>query len=255
MKVWNWDGFFSYFTNGYLLQGTLVTLGLTLSTLVLGMVLGLILTLMRLSRNRWLSLTSQGYVWVFRGTPLLVQLILIYTGLPQFGRILITGLNELGVPLPLEYESIFRLTVTQSAVIGLALNEAAYLSEILRGGILSVGQGQRDAAMSLGLTPMQSFSLVVMPQALRVIIPALGNSVNGLLKTTSIASVISMEELLRRGQILMQQKFEVLEIFIVVAIMYLALTTLWDAVQRRIEHYFGRAYGDVTAKQLARDDR
>lgn len=168
---------------------------------------------------------------------------------------MITSLNELGVPLPLEYESIFRLTVTQSAGIGGALNEAAYLSEILQGVILSVGQGQRDAAMSLGLTRMQSFSLVVMPQALRLIIPALGNSVNGLLKTTSIASVISMEGLLRRGQILMQQKFEVLEIFIVVAIMYLALTTLWHLVQRRIERISGRAYGDVATKQLARDDR
>ena len=107
----------------------------------------------------------------------------------------------------------------------------------------------------MGLKPHQIFRLVVLPQALRVIIPPLGNSVNGLLKTTSIASVISMEEVLRRGQILMQQKFQVLEVFMVVAIIYLAMTTCWDFVQRRIEAYYGKAYGATADRQLARDDR
>ena len=106
----------------------------------------------------------------------------------------------------------------------------------------------------MGLKPFQIFRLVVLPQALRVIIPPLGNSVNGLLKTTSIASVISMEEVLRRGQILMQQKFQVLEVFMVVAIIYLAMTTCWDFVQRRIEAYYGKAYGAAVDQQLARDD-
>ena len=235
MRVWNWEGFFSYFTNAYLLEGALVTLFLTVSTLTLGFFLGLGVTLMRMSASRALSGFAQVYVWVFRGTPLLVQLIIIYTGLPQLGLV--------------------RLSVFESAIIGLALNEAAYLSEILRGGILSVGAGQRDAARALGLNRRQAFLLVTMPQALRVIIPPLGNSVNGLLKTTSIASVISMEELLRRGQILMQQRFEVLEIFCVVAILYLVMTTAWDMVQRRIEAYFGKAYGAVETKQLVRDDR
>jgi polar amino acid transport system permease protein len=235
MKVWNWEGFWSYFTNLYLLEGALVTIGLTLSTLVLGGVLGLLLATMRLSKHKALSRTAQTYVWIFRGTPLLVQLIIIYTGLPQLGGI--------------------RFSVLESAILGLALNEAAYLSEILRGGILSVSKGQTEAARAVGLKPFQTFRLVILPQALRVIIPPLGNSVNGLLKTTSIASVISMEEVLRRGQILMQQKFEVLEIFMVVAFIYLAMTTCWDFVQRRIEAHYGKAYGAVEAKQLARDDR
>ena len=234
MKVWNWEGFWSYFTNLYLLEGALWTIGLTVSTLLLGSILGLALAAMRLSRRRWVSRLAQGYVWIFRGTPLLVQLIIIYTGLPQLGLV--------------------RFTVLESAVIGLALNEAAYLSEILRGGILSVAKGQTEAARALGLGPFQIFRLVVLPQALRVIIPPLGNSVNGLLKTTSIASVISMEEVLRRGQILMQQKFQVLEVFMVVAILYLAMTTCWDFVQRHIEAYYGRAYGAAADKQLARDD-
>ena len=123
------------------------------------------------------------------------------------------------------------------------------------GGILAVAKGQTEAARALGLKPFQIFRQIVLPQALRVIIPPLGNSVNGLLKTTSIASVISMEEVLRRGQILMQTKFQVLEVFMVVAILYLAMTTCWDFVQRRIEASYGKAYGAVENKQLARDDR
>ena len=220
MKVWNWEGFWSYFTNLYLLEGALWTIGLTLSTLVLGGLIGLGLAVMRLSKHKALSRTAQAYIWIFRGTPRLV-----------------------------------RFSVLEAAVIGLALNEAAYLSEILRGGILSVAKGQTEAARAMGLSPFQIFRLVVLPQALRVIIPPLGNSVNGLLKTTSIASVISMEEVLRRGQILMQQKFQVLEVFMVVAIIYLAMTTCWDLVQRRIEAYYGKAYGATADRQLARDDR
>jgi polar amino acid transport system permease protein len=234
MKVWNWEGFWSYFTNLYLLEGALWTIGLTISTLVLGGLIGLLLAVMRLGRHKALSRAAQVYIWIFRGTPLLVQLIIIYTGLPQLGLV--------------------RFNVVQSAIIGLALNEAAYLSEILRGGILSVAKGQSEAARALGLKPFQIFRLVVMPQALRVIIPPLGNSVNGLLKTTSIASVISMEEVLRRGQILMQQKFQILEVFMVVAIIYLVMTTCWDFVQRRIEAYYGKAYGATADRQLARDD-
>jgi len=234
MKVWNWEGFWGYFTNLYLLEGALWTVGLTVSTLILGGMIGLLLAVMRLSKHKALSRTAEVYVWIFRCTPLLVQLIIIYTGLPQLGLV--------------------RFSVIEAAVIGLALNEAAYLSEILRGGILSVAKGQTEAARALGLRPYQIFRKVVLPQALRVIIPPLGNSVNGLLKTTSIASVISMEEVLRRGQILMQQKFQVLEVFMVVAIIYLVMTTCWDFVQRRIEAYYGKAYGAAVDTQLARDD-
>ncbi|WP_342358713.1 amino acid ABC transporter permease [Terrarubrum flagellatum] len=237
MTAWNWSGFWSYFTNVYLLEGALVTLGLTLATLVLGMMLALALVLLRLSKWSAFSGFAVFYVWLFRGTPLLVQLIIIYTGLPQLGFV--------------------RLSVVQSALLGLVLNEAAYLSEILRAGILSVPRGQRDAAMALGLNRWKSFTLVTLPQAMRVIIPALGNSVNGLLKTTSIASVISMEELLRRGQILMQQRFEVLEVFVCIAIIYLAMTTCWEFVQKRIEAHYGKAYGErsTQARELDRSAR
>lgn len=192
-----------------------------MASLACGLVLGVVLALMRLSRNRVLSGFAAAYCWLFRGTPLLVQLLIIYTGLPLFG---------------------VRFSVTEAALLGLSLNEAAYLSEIVRAGILAVGKGQKEAGAALGLKPVQVFRTVTWPQALRIIIPPLGNSVNGLLKTTSVASVISMEELLRRTQILIQERFLVLELFLAAAVWYLVMTSLWDLVQRRLEARYGRAY-------------
>ena len=160
---------------------------------------------------------------MFRGTPLLVQLIIIFTGLPQLG---------------------LKLSVIESALLGLILNEAAYLAEIVRGGIQSIPAGQTNAARAVGFSSAQTMRYIVLPQAMRLIVPTLGNSINGLLKTTSITSVISMEELLRRTQVLIQEKFMVLELFIVAAIYYLLMTTAWDFVQRRIERHYGRAYGN-----------
>ena len=235
MRAWNWDGFFGYFANAYLLGGALVTLGLTAATLALGMALATGLVGLRLSGSAPLGWLARFYVWFFRGTPLLVQLVIIFTGLPQLGFV--------------------RLSVLQSALLGLTLNEAAYLAEILRGGLSAVPQGQRDAARALGLSPPAGFRLVVLPQALRVVVPALGNSVNGLLKTTSVTSVISMEELLRRGQTLMQARFEVLEIFVVISVLYLLMTSAWDLVQKRIETHYGRAYATAARPGFDRDDR
>jgi len=224
MGGWNWDGFYEYLFNGYLLRGALTTLWLTLAAIAGGLVVGCLLALLRLAPYRWMSVLAQGYIWVFRGTPLLVQLIIIYTGLPQIG---------------------IKLSVIESALIGLVLNEAAYLAEIIRGGILGVPAGQSNAGRALGLNSAQVMLYVVLPQATRIIIPALGNSVNGLLKTTSVTSVISMEELLRTTQILIQEKFLVLELFTVAALYYLLMTSIWDVIQRRIETRFGRAYKTV----------
>ena len=125
---------------------------------------------------------------------------------------------------------------------------AADRDGLVRGGILGVPQGQSNAGKALGLSPAQVMIFVVMPQATRIIIPALGNSVNGLLKTTSITSVISMEELLRSTQILIQEKFLVLELFTVCALYSLLMTSLRDVVQRRIEARFGRAYSTIRAQ-------
>lgn len=219
---WNWAGFFDYLLNPYLFNGAVTTLWLTLASIAGGLLVGCALALARLSGKAWLVGPAHFYIWVFRGTPLLVQLIIIYTGLPQLG---------------------LKLSVIESALLGLILNEAAYLAEIIRGGIQSVPVGQTHAARAMGFTNAQAMRYIVMPQAMRLIVPTLGNSINGLLKTTSITSVISMEELLRRTQVLIQEKFMVLELFIVAAIYYLLMTTAWDFIQRRIERHYGRAYG------------
>lgn len=228
MKAWDWGGFFEYLVNPYLLQGAFVTLGLTVAAIAGGLVVGCLLSFLRLSSYNWMVAIAKGYIWIFRGTPLLVQLIIIYTGLPQLG---------------------IKFSVLESALLGLVLNEAAYLAEIIRGGILGVSPGQSSAARALGLNSAQTMMYVVLPQAIRIIIPALGNSINGLLKTTSITSVISMEELLRKTQILIQEKFLVLELFAVAALYYLLLTSVWDIVQRRIEARYGRAYKSISVNE------
>jgi polar amino acid transport system permease protein len=140
--------------------------------------------------------------------------------------------------------------VIPSALLGLGVNEGAYLAEIIRAGISAVPRGQFEAARAIGMTRSTTMRVVVMPQALRIIIPPLGNAFNGLMKTSSLASVISMEELLRRTELLIQVQFKVLEIFIVAALYYLLLTTLWGFVQQRLEAHFSRS---VTASVRSRN--
>ena len=221
--MFDFGAFIGYFDNGFMLGGVAVTVGLTLASLVGGLLLGMALAGLRAGGGMG-GRVAAFYVWVFRGTPLLVQLVIIYTGLPQLG---------------------FKFGVVVSALLALTLNEAAYLSEIIRAGFAGVAAGQGDAARALGLGRVQTVWLVTLPQAFRIIIPPLGNSVNGLLKATSITSVISMEELMRRSQMIMQLKFDVLEVYCVAAVYYLALTTLWDVVQRALERRFGRGYAPV----------
>jgi polar amino acid transport system permease protein len=221
MSLFNLSDFFGYLTNGFLFRGVLVTLALTVVTVIGGMLLGMVFALLRMSGNAPAVSFARGYIWVFRGTPLLIQLVIIYTGLPQLG---------------------LRFGVVASSLLALILNEAAYLAEIIRSGFLGVPRGQYEAAEALGLPKWLALWKVTLPQAFRLMLPSLGNSVNGLLKSTSITSVISMEELMRRSQMLMQEKFEVLEVFCAAAIFYLLMTTAWGVVQQRLEAHFGAAH-------------
>lgn len=218
MEFFKLDAFFGYLTNGFLLKGVLVTLGMTVVTVIGGMLLGVAVAFMRMAANPVISYLARFYLWVFRGTPLLIQLVIIYTGLPQLG---------------------IRLGVVESSLLALILNEAAYMAEIVRSGFLGVPAGQREAADSLGLPRWLVVWKVTFPQAFRLMIPPLGNSINGLLKSTSITSVISMEELLRRSQMVMQAKFEVLEVYAAAATFYLIMTTAWGLVQTHLEKRFG----------------
>jgi polar amino acid transport system permease protein len=225
--VWDWQAFLHYLVSGYLFWGAVITLGISVASMLLGLVCGLVAALLRMSGNRLLNKPASFYVWLMRGTPVLVQLIIIYTGLPQFG---------------------IKLGVIEAVVIGLGVNEGAYLAEIFRAGIGALPKGQFEAARAIGLTTWQTMRLVVLPQAIRIVIPALGNAFNGIMKTSSLASVISMDELLRRTELLIQVQFKVLEIFIVAALYYLLLTTLWGFVQTRLEAHFSRNLGTIDGK-------
>jgi polar amino acid transport system permease protein len=226
MRGFDVADFLNALVNPFILMGAVVTAGLTVVGLFGGFACGLLIALLRSTPNPVVQRLAQGYIWFFRGTPLLIQMVMIYSGLPQIG---------------------IRFGVLTSVIVALVLNEAAYMAEIIRGGFLAIPVGQRDAAKALGLSRWQVMSKVLLPQATRVILPALGNSVNGLLKATSIASVISMEELMRRSEMVMQVKFDVLEVFAAAAVLYLVLTTLWDQVQRRLERRFDRADRAKTA--------
>jgi polar amino acid transport system permease protein len=222
LQGFNGADFLGALGNPFLLRGALVTAGLAAAGMAGGLALGLLIALLRASRNRVVSGLARSYIWFFRGTPLLIQLVMIYSGLPQIG---------------------IRFGVVSSVILGLVTNEAAYMAEIIRSGFLALPAGQRDAAMALGLTRGQMLRKVLLPQVLRIVLPALGNSVNGLLKATSVTSVISMEELMRRSEMTMQVKFDVLEVFAAAAVDYLVLTTLWGQVQRLLERRLCQASG------------
>jgi polar amino acid transport system permease protein len=224
MTMWNWSAFFGYLFSPFLLYGAWTTIWLTIVSAIFGLVLGALIAAARMSGIGWLQKIAIVYVWLLRGTPLLVQLVIIFTGLPQLG---------------------LKLSVVTSALLGLALNEAAYLSEIIRGAIQSIGAGQRNAGMALGLSRAQTMRDIILPQATRVMLPMLGNSVNGLLKTTSLTSAISMEELLRRTNLLIQERFLTLELFVVASIYYLVMTSAWSLVQGWLERRFGRGFDEA----------
>ena len=228
--MWDWTAFFHYLVSPYLFEGAAITLGISVSAILLGLACGLLAAMLRLSRRPWLRLPAAGYVWLMRGTPVLVQLIIIYTGLPQLG---------------------LRMNVITAAIVGLGINEGAYLAEIFRAGITAVPPGQSEAARAIGLSQVQVMRLVVLPQALRIVVPPLGNAFNGLMKTSSLASVISMDELLRRSEMLIQVEFKVLEIFMVAALYYLALTTLWGFVQAWLERYLARGAAEEPRERAA----
>ncbi len=230
--MWDWTAFFHYLASPYLAVGAAITLGVSIASILLGLLLGLIAALMRLSARPYLRLPAASYIWLMRGTPVLVQLIVIYTGLPQLG---------------------LRMNVIEAAIVGLGVNEGAYLAEIFRAGIMAVPVGQSEAARAIGLSRWQMMRLVILPQALRIVVPALGNAFNGLMKTSSLASVISMDELLRRSEMLIQVQFKVLEIFLVAALYYLAMTTAWGCVQARLERSLARGTERTDGRTRARD--
>jgi len=197
-----------------LLKGALYTVELSFGSMVIGLVLGFGLALMRLSRRTWLRRIARVYVSFIRGTPLLVQLFLIYYGLPQFG---------------------IRLDPIPSALIGFSLNMAAYTSEILRAAISAIDIGQREAALAVGMTRFQIMHRIVLPQAARLALPPLGNSFVSLVKDTSLAATIQVPDLFRQAQLITARTFEVFTMYISVALIYWGVSALLDLGQHKLE--------------------
>jgi polar amino acid transport system permease protein len=228
---WNVVGDYLFSSN--ILHGLLVTLELTFVSMGIGIVLGVLLAVMRLSPNPLVSGASWGYICLFRGTPVLVQLL--------FWNFISAVYPEISFGLPfIHADANALITPFVAAMLGLGLNEGAYMAEIVRAGILSVDEGQSEAAHALGMTRMQTMRRIVLPQAMRVIIPPTGNETISMLKTTSLVSVIAFTELLYAGQLIYASNYKQIPLLIVVSIWYLAATTVLSIGQYYIERRFGR---------------
>ncbi|AKM03443.1 MULTISPECIES: amino acid ABC transporter permease [Burkholderia cepacia complex] len=197
-----------------MVKGAVLTLKFAVASMALGLVVGLVIAIMRIGSNRLAAGLAQGYVSLMRGTPLLVQMFVVYYGLP-----------DLGITLDPTTAGIFTLT----------LNAGAYLSESMRGAILGIGRGQWAAAHSLGLTHMQTLRHIVCPQALRLAVPSLGNTLISLIKDTSLVSVITVTELLRSTQEAIAATFQPLPLYLAAAAIYWVLSTLLTRLQGRVE--------------------
>jgi polar amino acid transport system permease protein len=239
----HWSVVRSYLFSEVILRGVWMTIKLTVLSMAIGIVLGIIAAIMRLSANPIVSGVAWLYVWFFRGTPLLVQ-ILFWFAFSTFVRAI-----SFGVPFGPEFwseNSNKVVTLFVSALMALSLNEGAYMSEIVRAGIVAVDEGQSEAAHALGMTRLQTMRRVVLPQAMRVIVPPTGNEVNSMLKNTSLVSTIGMFELLRSAQAVYNANYRVIELLIVASLWYLLMTSAWQIVQFYIERYYGRGSSRTT---------
>jgi polar amino acid transport system permease protein len=212
--ILDWSIIIHYFP--FLLKGALLTLQISLVSLVAGLAVGLIAALCVLSKNLLLQGPARFYVWLIRSTPLLVQLFIIYFGLPQFG---------------------LTLSPFWSGVLALALNTGAYNAETIRAGILSIPTGQIEAARSLGMGPALAMRRIILPQALRLIIPPLGNNFVILIKDTSLVSTITLVELTLTAQRLIGSTYKPFEMYLMAALLYAVLTTGATLLLRQVERH------------------
>ncbi len=235
-----WHVVGQYLFDSRVLHGVVVTIRLTVISMLIGIVLGVILAVMRLSPNPLISGSSWLYIWFFRGTPLLVQILFwsfvsalypkITIGVPFGGPSIISGDANTLIP------------TSVAVILALSLNEAAYMAEIVRAGIISVSEGQSEAAQSLGMNRIQTMRLIVLPQAIRVIIPPTGNEVISMLKNTSLASVVAYTELLYSVQLIYAVNYKQIPLLIVASFWYLLLTSVLYVFQYFIERRYGRGF-------------
>ncbi|MCO6007684.1 amino acid ABC transporter permease [Actinoallomurus purpureus] len=236
-KQLDWSTFRHFFFDGGILKGLVATLELTVIAMAIGIVGGIVLALMRLSSNPLMSSAAWLYIWFFRGTPVLVQLIFWFNIKSLMGDV------SLGVPFGpvfITWDVNSLVTTFVAAILGLGLNEAAYMSEIVRAGILSVDEGQTEASQALGMRRLQIMRRVVLPQAMRVIIPPTGNETISMLKTTSLASTVAFTELLKAGEDIFNANYKTIPLLIVVSVWYIIVTSVLSVGQYYLERHYGR---------------
>ncbi|WP_406109420.1 amino acid ABC transporter permease [Streptomyces sp. NBC_01003] len=233
-----WDVVGHYLFAGLIFDGLATTLWLTVAAMTLGLVLGTLVAVMRLSDDPVLYGLSSLFVWVFRGTPLLVQIIFWGYAGALYQHVMI-GVPFTGVTF-FQADTNTLLTPAVAALLALGLNEAAYASEIVRAGIRSVDVGQTEAAHSLGMRPALTMRRIVLPQAMRVIIPPLGNETINMLKMTALVSVIAAHDLMSNIQDVYGQNYQVIPMLVVASLWYLALVSVLSVPQAWLERRYGR---------------
>ena len=234
-----WTVVAEYMFAGPVLAGLANTLMLTVISMLIGIGLGIVVAVCRLSGNPILSTVAWGYSWFFRGTPLMVQLLFWF-----FLAALVPTIN-LGVPFVVSFAELNTnqlITPLTAALLGLGLNEAAYMSEIVRSGIRAIPTGQTEAAQAIGMTRLQTMRRVILPQAMRVIIPPTGNETIGMLKHTSLVMIVGYSDLLTSVSVIYARTFETIPLLIVAAIWYLAVTAVLSVGQYYVERHFERGF-------------
>lgn len=229
-----WPDFQKYLFDGAILTGVKNTVILAVLAEIISLVLGTLLAVMRLSENRVISGFSFVYAWFFRGIPLPVILIFVYFSAAVLPRI---GFGDFSM----DTNDLFA-TPFLAALIGFGLNDAAYTSEIVRSGLMSVPKGQTEAAYALGMSPTRSMGRIILPQALRIIIPPLGNAFIGMFKLTSIALVIGYGELMNTTRAIYSSEFNTIPLLLVASFWYLLITTVLSIGQHFIERHYGRGF-------------
>lgn len=250
-----WGTFGDFFFDHRILRGVVVTIELTVISMVIGIVLGVLLAVMRLSPNPLVAGSSWVYVWLFRGTPVLVQ-ILFWSFISALYPTVSLGI-PFGGPELASGSANAIITPFAAAILALGLNEGAYMAEIVRAGIISVDEGQTEAAQALGMTRLQTMRRIVLPQAMRVIVPPTGNETISMLKTTSLVSVIAYSELLYSAQLIYSVSFRQIPMLLVVSAWYLIMTTVLSIGQYYVERRFARgssrALPDTPLQRLRRN--
>ncbi|MBB4780538.1 amino acid ABC transporter permease [Streptomyces rapamycinicus] len=232
-----WETVGKYFFEIRVMKGIGVSIGMTAATMVLSLVCGTLVALMRMGGSRLMSTVAAAFIWVFRSIPMLVQLLFWYNLAALFPTL------SLGIPWGprfVTFDSNSVIGPLTAAIIGLTLHETAYIAELIRSGLLAVPDGQRQAASALGLTPAQIFFRITLPQALRVIVPPMGNELISLLKATSLVSVITLADLLYSVQLIYAKNFQTVPLLIVAAIWYMIITGVITLLQQRLERRLGR---------------